>query len=100
LFHIHRTNLDAITAGFPPAGFDTHDEVVHLAEHSDTLELLFQFIYPRRHPDLADAKIEVLAPLAEAAEKYQVFPAINICMIRMKYVLRAGFKLRVRLFQV
>jgi len=57
---------------------------VDLQETSATLELLFQFIYPQRHPALDTTPFEVLAPLAEASEKYQVFPAMNICHIRMR----------------
>jgi hypothetical protein len=59
--------------------------VVDLTEDSSTLELLFQFIYPQRHPTLFDAPYEVVAPLAEAAEKYEVFAAMNICQIRILY---------------
>ena len=43
-------------------------------------------MYPKRHPDLETAAIEILAPLAEAAEKYEVFSALNMCKVRMKYV--------------
>jgi BTB/POZ domain len=84
LFHIHRKNLEAHAADFPPPEFQTREEIVPLQETSSTLELLFQFIYPTRHPSLDATEIEVLAPLAEAAEKYQVFSAINICKIRME----------------
>lgn len=82
-FHIHRKNLEVNTEGFPPAGFDTQNNIVALSEHSTTLELLFQFVYPARHPYLASVDFETLAKLAEAAEKYQVYPAMNICRIRM-----------------
>jgi len=58
-----------------------------LTEHSETLELLFQFIYPKRHPDLETTPIEILAPLAEAAEKYEVFSALNMCKVRMRNAL-------------
>jgi hypothetical protein len=86
LFHIHQGNLNTSTGGFPPPGFDTFDEVIPLTEHSETLELLFQFIYPKRHPDLEITPIEILAPLAEAAEKYEVFSALNMCKVRMRYI--------------
>lgn len=87
LFHIHRKNLETNAAGFPPPGFDTLEEVIQLAEQSETLELLFQFIYPKRHPDLESTTIEVLAPLAEAAEKYEIFSALNMCKVRMRNTL-------------
>jgi hypothetical protein len=57
---------------------------VGLPETAVTLELLFQFIYPQRHPALDTTPFEILEPLAEAAEKYQVFPAMNICHIRLR----------------
>ncbi|KAF9449721.1 hypothetical protein P691DRAFT_618541, partial [Macrolepiota fuliginosa MF-IS2] len=88
-FYIHRKNLETATGGFAPPEFATCGEVVYLTESARTLELLFQFIYPRRHPSLECEVIEVLAPLAEAAEKYEVFPAMNICYVRMSnYVLQ------------
>jgi hypothetical protein len=81
---VHRKNLETNAGGFPPPGFDTGGEVVPLTEAAPTLELLFQFIYPKRHPDLEFTEFEVLSPLAEAAEKYEVYSAINICKIRMR----------------
>ncbi|KAJ7612288.1 hypothetical protein FB45DRAFT_940249 [Roridomyces roridus] len=87
LFGIHRANLETNTEGFPPAEFANTGEIIPLSESSSTLELLFQFIYPRRHPGLDDIAFEALAALAEAAEKYQVFSAMNICKIRMRDVL-------------
>ncbi|KAJ7142455.1 hypothetical protein C8R44DRAFT_760689 [Mycena epipterygia] len=87
LFGIHRPNLQTNTEGFPPPEINTRDEVVPLSESAPTLELLFQFIYPRRHPALDETAFADLAALAEAAEKYQVFSAMNICRIRMRDVL-------------
>ncbi|KAJ6567994.1 hypothetical protein DFH09DRAFT_1155594 [Mycena vulgaris] len=84
LFHIHRKNLEVCTEGFPPNDISTQGEIVDLIETSATLELLFQFMYPQRHPALDTTPFEILEPLAEAAEKYQVFPAMNICHIRMR----------------
>jgi hypothetical protein len=63
------------------------DVVIQLPEKSVILDLLFQFCYPERHPELYDLKFDVLAELAEAAEKYKVFSAISICKIVMRCVL-------------
>ncbi|KAF8986310.1 hypothetical protein BDQ17DRAFT_1376233 [Cyathus striatus] len=82
-FSIHKKNLEITTGGFPTAEFETDGAPIPLTETFETLELLFQFVYAKRHPSLANTKFEVLAPLAEAAEKYEVFPAMNICHIRM-----------------
>ncbi|KAJ7500561.1 hypothetical protein B0H11DRAFT_1995763 [Mycena galericulata] len=87
LFGIHRANLQTNTEGFPPPEIANTDETVPLSESSSTLELLFQYIYPRRHPALDEIPFADLAALAEAAEKYQVFSAMNICRIRMRDVL-------------
>ncbi|KAJ7114181.1 hypothetical protein C8R43DRAFT_961423 [Mycena crocata] len=86
LFGIHRPNLETNTEGFPPPEISTNREMVPLSE-SSTLELLFQYIYPRRHPALDDITFSDLASLAEAAEKYQVFSTMNICRIPMRDVL-------------
>ena len=59
-------------------------EPIRLSEKGSTLELLFQFLYPEPHPDLASVEFDTLEPLAYAAEKYKVFSAINICKIRMQ----------------
>ncbi|CAK5272717.1 unnamed protein product [Mycena citricolor] len=86
LFRVHRKNLEVCAEGFPPCEVASpgSQELIPLEESSMTLELLFQFVYPRRHPGLDTVKFEVLAPLAEAAEKYQVFPAMNICHFRLR----------------
>ena len=49
-----------------------------------TLELLFQFCYPNHHPNVEELEFDALALLAEAAEKYQVIPAMNVCKLIMK----------------
>jgi len=61
-------------------------EVVKLVEPAAVLELLFQYVYPQRHPKLKLVEFEVLNGLAEAAEKYQVYPALEHCKISMECV--------------
>ncbi|KAF8159393.1 hypothetical protein B0H34DRAFT_401971 [Crassisporium funariophilum] len=86
MFYVKRTALKATTGGFPSAEFaSSRSEVTSLTETAQTLELLFQFVTPQRHPDLEDLDFETLAPLAEAVEKYQVFPAMGICNVRMRH---------------
>ncbi|KAJ7023721.1 hypothetical protein C8F04DRAFT_1133746 [Mycena alexandri] len=60
LFRVHRKNLEVCTEGFPPGDIDILDE-------SATLELLFQFMYPQRHPALDVTPFKILEPLAEAS---------------------------------
>jgi hypothetical protein len=73
--------------GFPGEDIPTHDELVDLAETADTLELLFQYMYRQRQPSLRGIPFQTLASLAEAVEKYRVFPAMEICKVHMGCVL-------------
>ena len=72
LLYIHRKNLEICTGGFPPSDIPTNEERVLLLESGEILEQLFKFVYPAWHPDLEEFSIDIVAPLAEAAEKYQV----------------------------
>jgi len=85
LFQVHRNNLTTHSEGFaPPYGTPlSQGELVPLSESADVLELLFQYIYPQRTPDLRKVRFDVLAGLAEAVEKYQVYAAMDICYIHM-----------------
>lgn len=87
LFFIHRKNLETNAGGFPPAEVEARDEAISLTENSSVLELLFQFIYPMHHPNLGGTPFSTICMLSEAAEKYEVYAAMNICSIRMQLVL-------------
>jgi hypothetical protein len=84
LFHVHKLNLKASAGGFAAPEFETPGEIIRLAETALTLELLFQFCYPDYHPDVEKLEFTEFTDLAEAAEKHQVFSAMNICKIRMR----------------
>ncbi|EED77438.1 predicted protein, partial [Postia placenta Mad-698-R] len=84
LFRVHRRNLEMYSEGFPGDDLATQNEVVQLSETAAALELLFQYMYRQRQPDLSCVPFETLAQLAEAAEKYQVFSAIEVCKMYMK----------------
>ncbi|KAJ7824318.1 hypothetical protein B0H14DRAFT_2597331 [Mycena olivaceomarginata] len=58
-------------------------EAGELSEITDVLDLLFQFMYPQPQPDLRSLDFTVLAALAEAAEKYMVYPALASCRLQM-----------------
>jgi len=66
---------------------------IALEEPSAVLEILFQFIHPPsgskcyRQPDVRSFGPDIFFAVAEAAEKYIVFGAINLCMTRMQSVL-------------
>ncbi|KAF8886682.1 hypothetical protein CPB84DRAFT_1684953, partial [Gymnopilus junonius] len=79
LFHIHHQNLAISTGAFPGSEFNTQGEIVELTESSKVLEILFQFIYPKKHPKLKDLDFATLMEVVEVVEKYQVFSAMNTC---------------------
>lgn len=83
-FKIHRRNLHTHSGIFPGDELSTYNETVYLSEDASTLELLFQYIYGRVNADLSLVDFENLAKLAEAAEKYQVFPAMEACRMLMR----------------
>lgn len=86
VFHLQRKYLEMNTGGFPPTEFDTQgSDPVQLTESSVVLEALFRFAYPVTQPDLEDVSFEVIAAVAEAAEKYIVFSAMNFCRLRMRF---------------
>lgn len=84
-FQLQRKFLEANTGAFPGSEFDTRGEVVHLTESDSVLRLLFGFVHPRKHPDVEELSFPLLAGVAEAAEKYEVFSAINVCKLQMRY---------------
>jgi hypothetical protein len=43
-------------------------------------------MYPQRAPDLKTIKFKVMAGVAKAAEKYQVYAAMELCKHYMGYV--------------
>lgn len=84
LFAVHRRNLDTHSEGLsaPPVTHSGSD-IVDLSESSEVLDVLFQYIYPRPQPELSGLDIDILAGLAEAVEKYQIYAAMQICKAEM-----------------
>ncbi|KAF5318739.1 hypothetical protein D9619_011048 [Psilocybe cf. subviscida] len=83
-FKLQRKYLEANTGAFPGAEFDTQGEIVHLQESAAVLSVLFGFTSPKAHPDIEELDFKLLAAVAEAAEKYEVFYAMNICRMQMR----------------
>ncbi|KAE9409708.1 hypothetical protein BT96DRAFT_533123 [Gymnopus androsaceus JB14] len=83
-FHLHKKYLEFASGGFPSANTPTNGEIVDLAESSETLEILFQFIYPRQHPTLERMDFESVLKVAEAAEKYEVYAAQSVCQLKLR----------------
>lgn len=73
---------------FADAGGSTipkQQEVVPLTERAEVLELMLQYMYLQRQPDLRNVKFDVLKDLAEAVEKYEIYSAMGVCAQKMKY---------------
>ncbi|KZT05306.1 uncharacterized protein LAESUDRAFT_238562 [Laetiporus sulphureus 93-53] len=86
LFKVHRRNLEMHSECFPgedPVISDS-PEVVALTEKASILELLFQYMYRQPQPDLTELDFYEFALLAEAAEKYGVYPALEVCKLQMR----------------
>ncbi|KAK7038830.1 hypothetical protein VNI00_010460 [Paramarasmius palmivorus] len=88
LFRIHRVNLEMHSQVFADAGGSTigtlDDEIVPLSEPSAVLELMLQYIYLQRQPDLRQVEFNLMKDLAEAVEKYEIFCAMGVCSQRMR----------------
>ncbi|EGN92529.1 hypothetical protein SERLA73DRAFT_190854 [Serpula lacrymans var. lacrymans S7.3] len=83
LFRVHRKNLTMHSEIFPGEELEAKDDV-DLDESSAVLELLFQFMYRQAQPKLSETSFSVLESLANAVEKYRVFPGIEVCRMHMK----------------
>ncbi|KAJ3909707.1 hypothetical protein F5879DRAFT_932453 [Lentinula edodes] len=92
VFYLHKKYLEINIGAFPPAETPTNGEPVCLSESSETLEILFQFVYPRRYPLLETLDFDALMLLADAAEKYEVFPLIYACRSEFRNFLQTNSK--------
>ncbi|KAF5372698.1 hypothetical protein D9615_009855 [Tricholomella constricta] len=85
-FAAHSKNLENYSEGFPPAIFVSSSEVtpiVQIEEHSETVQLLLGFMHLKRQPQVAKLSFAVLDALANAAEKYFIHSAIQLCQVFM-----------------
>lgn len=90
LFKLFKTHLDTASAGFNAPDMTTvDDKAILLEESSSVLEILFQFIQPclevrqYRQPSVVNLETEIFFAVAEAAEKYIVYGAMNTFFTRM-----------------
>lgn len=97
LFRVHKINLEmhseafAGAAALPPVAADdmladADAPTVSLPETGAVLELLLQYMYLRPQPVLDSLSISFwsVAALAEAAEKYQVYAAMQPCKVQIR----------------
>ncbi|KAF8907668.1 hypothetical protein CPB84DRAFT_1744576 [Gymnopilus junonius] len=88
-FHLHKKYLESNTGAFPGPGdvvvkSNPAGDTTQLTEPARVLEILFQFIYPKKHPTLVDVPYDILGPLSEAVEKYEVFSAMFACALQLR----------------
>ncbi|VDB83222.1 unnamed protein product [Peniophora sp. CBMAI 1063] len=85
LFKLHRANLSTHSSIFPVGSEIRSDgEVVKLQEDSEVLEVLFQHVYPGDIPTMDDIPFPLLSRIADAAQKYQITVAMEICRLHMR----------------
>lgn len=83
---MHKKDFTAVSGGRPLVNPAADDGIVPLSETGATLDLLFEFLYPRRQPDWEAFDFQVIYDLAHAASKYEVYSAIAV----FKIILRLG----------
>ena len=88
LFKVFSRDLKMYSGAFPSPKVTIPGitEILRLPESARVLELLFQFMRRQRQPDIKHMAFGVLASLAEAVEKYEVYSAIEVCKVHMTYV--------------
>ncbi|KJA23513.1 hypothetical protein HYPSUDRAFT_66202 [Hypholoma sublateritium FD-334 SS-4] len=88
-FRLHRKNIkvhtgSAFLGGLYCSSVDDPD-ITCLSEPGDVLEIVFQFLYPQKHPDLgAVTESESVVAIADAVGKYEIYGAMNACEIRLR----------------
>ena len=83
IFQLHCVVLGVSTGMFPGSEINTGGEMVQLTEPANVLGILFAFLYPKTHPDLHGESFEMLTAVAEAAGKYEVILAVDVCNERL-----------------
>jgi gamma-glutamyltranspeptidase len=85
-FKVNMHDLQTYSAGFSPPSLTQfkRDDVVKLSEPSSVIKLLLQYMKPGPQPDLSKVDFEDLAGLAEAAQKYVVWSAIEVTKLQMQ----------------
>jgi len=88
LFCLHRKNLETHSDAFPGPEISVQEhEVAILTEPCEVLAIIFNFMYPRKQADIEKMGYDIVAQVAEAVEKYQIFSAMQTCVLRLKYVI-------------
>lgn len=99
-FGTHKSYLSRFSEGFPEEDgvrVEEKVEVVPLVEDADVILLMLKFMHPQRPPLSRDIPSDVWPRLAEAAEKYVVYSAMEVCRLKMECVFHLPSSYRGRL---
>ncbi|ESK88151.1 hypothetical protein Moror_5572 [Moniliophthora roreri MCA 2997] len=83
-FAAHAELLDLYSSCFPPAECVQGIEETDLSESAEILDMLLRFMHPHPQPDITNLPRPTLEDLAEAVEKYQIYPAMQVCKNEMR----------------
>jgi hypothetical protein len=86
LFKVQLHDLQTYSDGFnaPESTQYEPDDVVKLSESSSVIGLLLLYMKRGRQPDLSGVDFKLLAGLAEAAQKYEVWSAMEVTKLQMQ----------------
>jgi hypothetical protein len=87
LFGAHSENLAAHSEGFPPACFvspESTRDPVELTETSDVIEVMLKYMHNSRLATLEELSVTQVTDLADAAEKYLIYPLMEVCRLHIK----------------
>lgn len=59
-------------------------DIPYLEESGEVLELMLRFMHHTRQPNLSCLSPATLSSLAEAAEKYLIYSAMELCRVFMR----------------
>ena len=83
----HTTNLSEHSEGFPPACFASSEMTKHpveLTESSEVLEMMLKYMHNTRLTRLEDISPTTVWDVAYAAEKYLIYPLMEVCRLHIK----------------
>jgi len=84
----HSTNLSEHSEGFPPACFassETMSDPLELTESSEVIEVMLKYMHNTRLARLEDISPTTIWNVAHAAEKYLIYPLMEVCRLHIKY---------------
>ncbi|KAF8336069.1 hypothetical protein F5887DRAFT_988115, partial [Amanita rubescens] len=88
LLGAHSINLSDHSDGFPPVCFassETMSDAVELTESSEVIEIMLQYMHNTRLARLEDISPTTVWDIAYAAEKYLIYPLMEVCRLHIKY---------------